>query len=471
MKAALLLLGLIGLSIQSSFPLTSLPGYNGKIGEQYTGYITVSKDDGGRNLFYWYVKTTSSNPNAPLVFWYQGGPGCSGLGGLFTEHGPFVPTTSGGLEDNPLSWHQWANMVYLESPAGVGFSYVQDGNPNTGDNQTASDNFNFIEGFLKTYPDVVGKSIYLTGESYGGVYIPTLANQIINHPESLTYKYFAGLAAGNPVFSCQSANYNDIQMKLFYWHALVSPAVYYNWTGAGCEDINNSGNDVCQNILTTAVNQIGVIDQQLKRQPANQQPSLDPDNLYQDFCTGNGSLTFVEDTGYPNSCSPLGDLLTNYLNRPDVQSAINAQPTTWSICSDSINYDASGASMVPYYENLFKYAPHLNILIYSGDVDIYTVPFGYTWACTREFQQSVVNAWQPYFVNGATAGYYEVYQQYTLATIKGAGHEAPEYQPLSAYNLISNFALGTLGKNQGGMRGASSRITQGSILRNMGIRV
>lgn len=40
-----------------------------------------------------------------------------------------------------------------------------------------------------------------------------------------------------------------------------------------------------------------------------------------------------------------------------------------------------------------------------------------------------------------TAGYVEVYDTYTFATIKGAGHEAPQYQPAFSYNLFQRFVL------------------------------
>ena len=53
------------------------------------------------------------------------GPGCSSLaGGFLSELGPFYPTTDGAaLQGNKYSWTQAANVIFLESPAFVGFSY------------------------------------------------------------------------------------------------------------------------------------------------------------------------------------------------------------------------------------------------------------------------------------------------------------------------------------------------------------
>ena len=88
----------------------------------YSGYLTVDKA-AGRALFFWLVE--SAQPDSPLTFWTNGGPGCSSLsGGLMSEMGPFRPQRGGaGLSANPWSWDRVSNMLYVEQPAGVGFSY------------------------------------------------------------------------------------------------------------------------------------------------------------------------------------------------------------------------------------------------------------------------------------------------------------------------------------------------------------
>ena len=156
-----------------------------------------------RNNFYWLTESQGENPDQdPLLFWYQGGPGCSGLGGLFTEHGPFRATADGDVcfffffffeflyccysccygfvlfktkiivsfrsslsfqnkkkkQKNKIqvvlaefSWNEYANVVYLEQPTGVGFSYSGEDNFDgdfiyaCNDQEAAEENFNFIE--------------------------------------------------------------------------------------------------------------------------------------------------------------------------------------------------------------------------------------------------------------------------------------------------------------------------------------
>jgi len=48
--------------------------------------------------------------------------------------GPYVVQPDGRtLAKNPYSWNRYASVVYIEAPAGVGFSYASDGNTTTND--------------------------------------------------------------------------------------------------------------------------------------------------------------------------------------------------------------------------------------------------------------------------------------------------------------------------------------------------
>lgn len=61
-------------------------------------------------------------------------------------------------------------MVFIESPAGVGFSYSDNkADLTTGDSQTALDNYNLIQAFLTRFPEFKSNSLYLTSESYGEI--------------------------------------------------------------------------------------------------------------------------------------------------------------------------------------------------------------------------------------------------------------------------------------------------------------
>ncbi|MBA0814655.1 hypothetical protein Gohar_020467, partial [Gossypium harknessii] len=107
--------------------IVKLPGQPRNVKfSQYSGYITVEAK-AGRALFYWLTEAPAkSRPETkPLVLWLNGGPGCSSIAyGASEEVGPFRVREDGkSLRLNPYAWNQEANLLFLDSPAGVGFSY------------------------------------------------------------------------------------------------------------------------------------------------------------------------------------------------------------------------------------------------------------------------------------------------------------------------------------------------------------
>ncbi|URE18444.1 Serine carboxypeptidase [Musa troglodytarum] len=97
---------------EQKFDLVSrLPGQPEVSFQQYSGYVTVSESH-GRALFYWFFEATQDVEKKPLLLWLNGGPGCSSIGyGAVEELGPFL-------------MQKEANLLFLESPFGVGFSYT-----------------------------------------------------------------------------------------------------------------------------------------------------------------------------------------------------------------------------------------------------------------------------------------------------------------------------------------------------------
>merc|ERR1719354_1182492 len=462
---------------------TSLPSYVGPSPfpfKSYTGYV-VANTTGERNLFYWLVESQSSTPEQdPLVFWYQGGPGCSGLGGLFTEHGPFHVNYDGNVELTQYTWNTNANVVYLEQPCGVGFSFDQSGVYESNDQQSASDNFQFVEGFLKANPKFVGRKTWLAGESYGGVYIPTLTGQILDNPNSNIYKQLYGTMLGNPVMSCDSLKEKDVLMNIFFWHQLISHSTYTKWNNAGCPD--TPGSALCTKQFIAAYKSIGKVYQEIGSFTFNgTQPSLDPDDLYQDFILGNGTLEWTLSL-QSSSSQTLDQLAVDYLNRQDVQKAIFAQAPpagSWDICTpqDILTYNTSGESMIPFYQRLISKRPDVSILVYSGDIDMATVPAAQTQLCLAELMGTPISgkSWAPWYVNAATAGYVEYFQEYTYATVKGAGHTVPTYQPLTGYNLFERFSQnqnldgGEIYFDSAAKGGKTKPLRQSDMLRKYGV--
>ncbi|XVF14392.1 hypothetical protein REPUB_Repub09cG0054800 [Reevesia pubescens] len=101
--------------------ISALPGQPKVSFQQFSGYVTVNKV-AGRALFYWLTEAAIHPLSKPLVIWLNGGPGCSSLAyGASEEIGPFrIKKSASGLDLNKFSWNNVANLLFLETPAGVG---------------------------------------------------------------------------------------------------------------------------------------------------------------------------------------------------------------------------------------------------------------------------------------------------------------------------------------------------------------
>ena len=148
--------------------------------------IACQSNTRGYQLFYHYWFATSPKKTDPVALWLQGGPGATAIGyGLLTEMGPYYTdetsmqnkTTPGvpDLFDNPYSWSSVANMLFLEAPPSVGFSYCgpdpKTTNCGWNDTSQAQGNHLALQAFFKAYPEFAENEFFVTGESYGGTCI------------------------------------------------------------------------------------------------------------------------------------------------------------------------------------------------------------------------------------------------------------------------------------------------------------
>ncbi|CAG9534963.1 unnamed protein product [Cercopithifilaria johnstoni] len=184
--------------------------------KHYSGYFQVSDI---HFLHYWFVESQNNPTTDPLIFWFNGGPGCSSLDGLLNEMGPYLTSDDGKtLHSNPYSWNQMASIVYLESPAGVGYSYSTNGNVKTNDKKTAEENYVAIKAFFKAFTNFRNHSVYIMGESYGGIYVPTLTALIIRGRKEFPINLM-GIAIGNGYVN-EALNI-DTSIIFAYNHGLV----------------------------------------------------------------------------------------------------------------------------------------------------------------------------------------------------------------------------------------------------------
>jgi len=176
------------------------------------GYMDISgseydKDDEDKHLFFWmFEKRNAAEHDGPFPFivWLTGGPGCSSTLALLTENGPCSVNADGETTSvNPYSWTEAAHVLWLDQPAGVGFSYGQE--TDTNEKMIAEDAYYFFQAFFQTYPEYQESPLYIVGESYAGHYVPSISHRIYEGNQALEESVddnliklnFAGLAIGN----------------------------------------------------------------------------------------------------------------------------------------------------------------------------------------------------------------------------------------------------------------------------------
>ncbi|CAM6128269.1 unnamed protein product [Calypogeia fissa] len=411
--------------------------------KQYAGYITVDQTQ-GRNLFYYFVEAENSSSTKPLALWLNGGPGCSSLLGAFTELGPFYPNSTGnGLNVNIYSWNQVANVIFLESPAGVGFSYSENASDYfTDDARTAQDAVAFLLGWLAEYPEYSSRDFYLTGESYAGHYVPELAAAILqnNNVSGQVQIPLKGIMVGNPLFDAVTdLEYSPVE---YGWgHGMVSEPVH-DIIVQECNYTSPTRTQACLEAEFAASIQMG-----------GNSSYVDPYDILADVCLTQGSQAirlkamFAGKDSLSDPC--IGNDETEYLNLPDVQNALHAKPTIWQQCFDGSYYNYSDIyiPISPMLADLV--AANLRVWVYTGDLDtvvsligtrklIYTLSKTLNLNTTSDyqlwFQDSQVGGWTVSW-NGGSVVY---------STVRGASHMAPATQPARALVLITSFLAGDM---------------------------
>jgi len=435
-----------------------------------TGYLTVSAPgEPVRKLFYWFVQS-KGNPRAdPLVLWTNGGPGCSGLSGFLAEMGPFRPTSTGDLSVNPHAWTNFANMIFIEQPAGVGFSTIeqQEGFVYTDEN-SAADMWTFIKEFVAQHPEYKTRPFYLTAESYGGHYLPATALHVVkNNKGEVNFK---GFAVGNPLTDEVYTNYG--MFSKWYNFGLLSKPKFDKFMQNGCYKLGTAQQgDVAMDVLENCENQeeewFSELFPGVEKISNASEPGFDPYALSFNVCSGKELVKFelkwlkfgrnfasrmlARYTYQPCMGNPINhNFVTGYLNRADVQKAIHVIGNpTWEECSDPVGEQYSDqsvtSSMVPVYRELVANGT-LNIMIYSGtDDSICPLQGLQQWIWDQGY--NVTEDWVPYAVDGQSGGFTSRFTAangagYRVTTVNGAGHMVPSTQPERGVYIMKQFLSG-----------------------------
>lgn len=459
--------------------ITALPGTEGLDipFNQFSGYLDIPGSSGekSKHMHYWFVESMQDPAADPIAFWTNGGPGCSGLLGFMTEQGPFRPNADMTLKMNDYAWNKVSNMVYIESPAGVGFSYSDDkADLTTGDSQTAIDNYNLIQAFMERFPEYSGSDLYISSESYGGHYIPTLAKQIVDSntagvEPALNFK---GFAVGNPYTDPYSGT--PAMIDTYWGHQLIDKPTWDSYEQL-CRDDKKPNVKECELLAVKIMVGVGDLNSYALDYPICTSDAvaklgrtqryfllksiLSSEESISELMNSNlrSSSSKVATTGLTETAGGYEPCTENYaseyLNQASVQATIHVNEMKWEECSYKIQYnttDSAATSTAPIYNYLVDGDFGLNMLVFSGDDDSVCGTIGtQEWIWDLGYEVSG-RSWRTYTYDGQTAGYATVWENTNLGflTIHGAGHEVPAYKPDVALDMWTRFLQGEFTKNQ-----------------------
>ncbi|KIJ64661.1 hypothetical protein HYDPIDRAFT_90311 [Hydnomerulius pinastri MD-312] len=410
----------------------------------YTGYIDIE----ARHLFFYFFESRNDPAKDDVIFWTNGGPGCSSSLGLFMELGPCRALTENGTTYHPESWNTNANVFFIDQPIGVGFSYADYGEAVSTTEEAAKDMAAFVAIFFENFSQFKGRAFHMAGESYGGRYIPVFAAEVYDQNAKL-------VEAGVTPINLQSVMIGN-GMTDYYtmWPSYVDMQ--------------------CTNASVFPISSISTCVRMKQALPRCQKWTMEScinqfDSLScgaaRDFCDTELEVPFFESgmnpydvskkcEGDPDSlCYPVTKHIRNYLDRPSTRTLLGVDPSVssnFSSCSDTVGLAFSNTQDMyhPTYTHIAGLLERgVRALIYVGTYDWICNWVGnerwtlqMPWTGQEAFISQSLREWD---VDGHVAGKTRSAGGLTFATIDGAGHMVPYDKPKEALALVQRWLAGT----------------------------
>eukprot|EP00825_Cyclidium_porcatum_P048215 TRINITY_DN801_c0_g1_i5.p1 TRINITY_DN801_c0_g1~~TRINITY_DN801_c0_g1_i5.p1 ORF type:complete len:437 (+),score=50.17 TRINITY_DN801_c0_g1_i5:198-1508(+) len=428
-KIIILLFGLILLSSATLNVTTDVTESLSKILKKQLNYSIIT----GFLPIDWYFRNTDTSiffqfvtkngtkfsnikVNEPVVFWFNGGPGCSSQIGSWSENGP-LSVNGTQFYELKSSWNRLANLVYIDQPLNVGFSYSSVPGLMVNSTAIAAQHFvNFLYNFYQTFPQLKKNPTYFFGESFGGHYIPGFARAVVSNSSAFGGVNFQGIGIGD---GWTIADIQTQQYSLYYQAAGIASSA----TGADLqrqEDLENQYQQSENYFMASAM--------------------FDNMTNNTDFY-GNVDIYNFEQYGDGEESDDfsifLGDAVWAQQNY-----GIPKEIPAWQFCDDPM-YNAFYLDLSQSRKQDIEYllAQYYQVTLYNGQLDIIVnTPGAVEWINTIEWQY--INQWQNqqktfwYNTNQTKIyGSYKTYANFAFVSVYGAGHLVPTDQPSAALDL------------------------------------
>jgi vitellogenic carboxypeptidase-like protein len=384
----------------------------------YSGYLTVNKTHDS-NLFFWFFPAQSGDTSAPFLVWLQGGPGSSSLFGLFSEQGPIMVDKQTKLHPRDITWNSKYHLLFIDQPVGTGFSFTksEDGYVRNED-EVARDLYAMLIQFFQIYHEYASSPFYVTGESYGGKYVPAIVYKIhVENPQAKVKINLKGMAIGD---------------------GLIDP--YNQWD------------------YGPAMYQIGLIDElqleyvNLQTQLARRAIELGQYSLAYDifgivfdvFYTNTTGLNDVYDYLLTQSPEAFGYYVP-WVIASENRQKIHVGNLTYN-GGDRVRVGLANDVMQTIVGKVAVIANNYKVLIYNGLLDVIiasSVTMNWVdklqWQYANEFRGAERKIWKVKDDDKEVAGYIKQSHSFFVAWVRNAGHMVPSDQPRAAFDLIDRF--------------------------------
>ncbi|EPS37223.1 hypothetical protein H072_9117 [Dactylellina haptotyla CBS 200.50] len=397
--------------------------------KQFSGYIDDNPND--KHFFYWFFESRSNPANDPLVLWLNGGPGCSGLMGVFMQ-GP-SNIKNDRLVRNPYSLTNKANVIFLDQPVNTGFSHS--GGRINNSAVAAKDVYTFLTLFLKKFPQYANKDLHLSGESYAGQFIPVFAKEILSHKAPGQRLNLKSILIGSGILDAKSQyqHYPKMACGKSGFPAFLDPAT-------------------CGAMEASLPQCVQLIDNCYNAKNA------DACGAAQQFCyprvfqpftkAGRGVYDVRKKCNTPGAICGLGDLrFQDFINSGNMLKTLGVDGSTrYAYCNSNIlqEFAAAGDSFYPNHRYLSDILREIPVFIYGGDAD-YICPLGGTqdtlealpWSGKSDYNQA---PWQPYSgADGQKVGITKSAKGLKFTRIKESGHEVGWFQPATLSKMFDEW--------------------------------
>ncbi|KAL8949071.1 MAG: hypothetical protein Q9222_004796 [Ikaeria aurantiellina] len=390
-------------------------------------------------VWFWFFEARSNPTTAPLATWFNGGPGCSSMIGLFQENGPCHFVNGASTPSlNQYSWNSYANMLYIDQPIGVGFSYGTDSVTST---VTAAPYvWKLLQAFYTQFPQYENRDFGIFTESYGGHYGPEFADYFEQQNAAIASGSVTGhniklvaLGVNNGWFDAQLQEkaYVDYSYSNSYKPFITAQmhTTYLNTYNTKClpalQSCASSGsNSACTNSDSVCYNSI--------EGPLSQSADFD-----------------VYDIRAPSKDPNPPETYVNYLKSSAVTKAIGAQ-STYQECPNAPyqKFASTGDNSRSFLTQLSDVVQTgaVQTVVWAGDADWICNWFGnqaaaeaVTYSGQSDFK---AKALESYNVGGKQAGTFKSVGKLSFARVFGAGHEVPFYQPEAALQVFRQTMQG-----------------------------